>query len=161
MSADKVYRTELTPVDFLRRSARVFPGRTAVVHGERRFTYAELEARVNRLASALRGAGLEKGQRAAFLSPNTPALLEAHFAVPAAGGVLVAVNTRLNSGEIGAPCGVTFRSRRARFVRRVPPSPSSSSTGISSHALIHPSMRPSLTRRAMLRINSACGISPK
>ena len=101
MSADKVYRTELTPVDFLRRSARVFPGKTAVVHGERRFTYAELEARVNRLATALQDAGLEKGQRAAFLSPNTPALLEAHFAVPAAGGVLVAVNTRLNSGEIG------------------------------------------------------------
>ena len=101
MSADKVYRTELTPVDFLRRSARVFPGKTAVVHGERRCTYAGLEARVNRLASALGAAGLEKGQRVAFLSPNTPALLEAHFAVPAAGGVLVAVNTRLDSGEIG------------------------------------------------------------
>ena len=101
MSADKVYRTELTPVDFLRRSARVFPGKTAVVHGDRRCTYAELEARVNRLASALGAAGLEKGQRVAFLSPNTPALLEAHFAVPAAGGVLVAVNTRLDSGEIG------------------------------------------------------------
>ena len=101
MSADKVYRTELTPVDFLRRSARVFPGKTAVVHGERRCTYAELEARVNRLTWSLRRAGLQKGERAAFLSPNTPALLEAHFAVPAAGGVLVAVNTRLNSGEIG------------------------------------------------------------
>ena len=101
MSADKVYRTELTPVDFLRRSARVFPGKTAVVHGERRFTYAEVETRVNRLAWALRGAGLRKGERVAFLSPNTPALLEAHFAVPAAGGVLVAVNTRLDSGEIG------------------------------------------------------------
>ena len=101
MSADKVYRTELTPVDFLRRSARVFPGKTAVVHGERRCTYAGLEVRVNRLTSALGAAGLEKGQRVAFLSPNTPALLEAHFAVPAAGGVLVAVNTRLDSGEIG------------------------------------------------------------
>ena len=101
MSADKVYRTELTPVDFLRRSARVFPGKTAVVHGDRRCTYAGLEARVNRLASALGAAGLEKGQRVAFLSPNTPALLEAHFAVPAAAGVLVAVNTRLDSGEIG------------------------------------------------------------
>ena len=101
MSDGKVYRTELTPVDFLRRSARVFPGKTAVVHGERRFTYAEVETRVNRLAWALRGAGLRKGERVAFLSPNTPALLEAHFAVPAAGGVLVAVNTRLDSGEIG------------------------------------------------------------
>ena len=61
MSADKVYRTELTPVDFLRRSARVFPGKTAVVHGERRFTYAELEARVNRLATALRAPAWRRG----------------------------------------------------------------------------------------------------
>ncbi len=53
----------------------------------------------------------------------------------------------LNSGEIGAPCGVPFRSRRARFVRRRPPRPSSSSTAISSHALTQPSSRPSLTRR--------------
>ena len=67
----------------------------------------------------------------------------------------------LNSGEIGAPCGVPFRSLRARFVRREPPLPSSSTTGISSHALTSPSIRPSLTRRATLFINSACGISPK
>ena len=48
----------------------------------------------------------------------------------------------LNSGEIGDPCGVPFRSRRARFVRRRPPRPSSSSTAISSHALTQPSSRP-------------------
>ncbi len=100
MSA-KVYRTELTPISFLRRSASVFPDRTAVVHGERRSTYRQLEDRVDRLVRALHAAGLERGDRVAFLSPNTPAMLEAHYAVPAAGGVLVAVNTRLNSEEVG------------------------------------------------------------
>jgi fatty-acyl-CoA synthase len=58
------------------------------------------EERVNRLASALRQAGLEKHDRVGFLCPNIPPLLEAHFAVPAAGGILVAVNTRLLSEEV-------------------------------------------------------------
>src|SRR3712207_4964206 len=98
---EKVYRTELTPVSFLRRSAYVFPDKVAVVHGDRRYTYRQFEERVNRLASRLRGAGLQKGDRVAFLAPNIPPLLEAHFAVPAAGCVLVPVNTRLSSEEVG------------------------------------------------------------
>ncbi len=96
----KVYRTELNPVSFLRRSARLFPQKTAIVHGERRYSYFEFEERVNRLASHLRAAGLQKGDRVAFLCPNIPAMLEAHFAVPAAGGVLVSINTRLSRPEI-------------------------------------------------------------
>ncbi|MBI1737459.1 MAG: AMP-binding protein [Candidatus Rokubacteria bacterium] len=94
------YRTELTPVSFLRRSAYVWPDKTAVVHGERRYTYRQLEERVNRLASGLRALGLQHLDRVAFLCPNIPATLEAHFGVPAAGGSLVAINTRLNSDEI-------------------------------------------------------------
>jgi fatty-acyl-CoA synthase len=97
---EKVYRTELTPVSFLKRSASVFPEKTAIVHGDRQYTYREFAWRVYRLASHLRASGLQKHDRVAFLCPNTPALLEAHFAVPAAGGILVAVNTRLNSQEI-------------------------------------------------------------
>src|SRR5581483_2835862 len=97
----KVYRSELTPVSFLERSALIFPNKVAVVHGERSYTYQELEARVYRLASHLRSIGLHKHDRVAFLCPNTPPLLEAHFAIPAAGGILVAINTRLNSQEIG------------------------------------------------------------
>ena len=96
-----VYRTELSPVSFLTRSAYVFPDKIAVVHGARRYTYRELAERVNRLASALRAVGLAKHDRVAFLCPNIPAMLEAHFGVPAAGGVLVAINTRLSSEEIG------------------------------------------------------------
>src|SRR5205809_2494752 len=95
------YRTELTPVAFLRRSAYVFPDALAVVHGERRYTYRQFEERVNRLASGLRAAGLRHLDRVAFICPNTPAMLEAHFGVPAAGLVLVPINTRLNSDEIG------------------------------------------------------------
>jgi fatty-acyl-CoA synthase len=97
---EKVYRSELTPVSFLQRSASVFPDKTAVVHGERRYTYRQFEERVNRLASALRAAGMQKHDRVAFLAPNIPPTLEAHFGVPAAGGILVAINTRLSASEI-------------------------------------------------------------
>jgi fatty-acyl-CoA synthase len=97
----KVYRTELTPVSFLERSASVFPDKTAVVHDERKYSYREFSERVYRLASALRRRGLQKHDRVGFLCFNTPHLLEAHFAVPAAGGILVAVNTRLASQEVG------------------------------------------------------------
>ena len=97
---EKVYRTELTPLSFLERSTSVFPDKTAIVHGDRQYTYREFAWRVNRLASRLRDSGLQKHDRVAFLCPNIPAMLEAHYAIPAAGGILVAVNTRLNSHEI-------------------------------------------------------------
>jgi fatty-acyl-CoA synthase len=95
------YRTELTPVSFLRRSAYVFPDRTAVIHGTRRYTYRQFEERANRLASHLRQLGLRHLDRVAIIAPNTPAMLEAHFGVPAAGLVLVPINTRLNGEETG------------------------------------------------------------
>ncbi|HET8854222.1 MAG TPA: AMP-binding protein, partial [Ktedonobacteraceae bacterium] len=82
--AENVYRTELTPLSFLQRSALVFPDKTAVIHSDRQYTYREFAERVNRLASRLRRGGLAKQDRVAFLCPNTPALLEAHFAIPAA-----------------------------------------------------------------------------
>ena len=96
MAQKSVYRTELTPVSFLERSACVFPDKVAVIHGGRRYTYRQFEERVNRLASALRSAGLAKHDRVAFLCPNIPAMLEAHYGVPGAGGILVAINTRLS-----------------------------------------------------------------
>lgn len=100
MSSNEVYYARLTPQSFLDRSAYVFREKEAVVYGRQRLTYPELAARVNRLASALRGWGLRKGDRVAFLCPNIPPLLEAHFGVPLAGGVLVALNTRLGTNEI-------------------------------------------------------------
>jgi fatty-acyl-CoA synthase len=98
--AKKVFRTELNPVDLLERAAFVYPNKVALVHGERRYSYAALGERAWRLANALRGVGVEKGVRVATLLPNSPAMLEAHFGVPASGGILVTVNTRLSSDEV-------------------------------------------------------------
>ena len=78
----------LTPVSFLARAAHVFAARTAVIHGARRFTYAELYARARRLADALAQAGVRRGDTVAILAANTPALLEAHYAAPMIGAVL-------------------------------------------------------------------------
>ena len=97
----KVSRSELNPVEFLHRAASIYPDRTAVVHGERRYSYRQLAERSWRLANALRSAGMGKGDRVATLLVNSPAMLEAHFGVPAAGGILVAVNHRLASAEVG------------------------------------------------------------
>jgi fatty-acyl-CoA synthase len=101
MGDKTVYRTELSPVTFLARSAYCFPDKVAVVHGARRYTYRQFQERVHRLASALRAAGLGKHDRVAFLCPNSPPMLEAHYGVPLAGGILVSINTRLSPDEIG------------------------------------------------------------
>ncbi len=95
-----VHLSKLTPVAFLERSASVFADKTAVIHQDVRYTYAEFHRRVHRLAGALRRAGIEPGDRVAYLAPNIPVLLEAHFAVPLTGALLVTINTRLNSKEI-------------------------------------------------------------
>src|SRR5207244_10900537 len=87
--------TTLTPLSFLVRSAYVFHEKTAVVYKDTRYTYRQLHQRVNRCATALQAAGVTKGDRVAFLCPNIPPMLEAHYSVPLAGGVLVAINTRL------------------------------------------------------------------
>src|SRR5689334_21439986 len=71
-------RGELSPINFLKRNAETMGERTAVVHGGRRYTWGELQARSNRLASALWNRGIERNDRVAVLCPNTPALLEAH-----------------------------------------------------------------------------------
>ena len=95
-----VSHTALSPLSFLERSARVWPDKIAVVYGGRRLTYSELAAEAQRVARALQASGVEPGDRVAYLMPNLPEMLIAHFAVPLAGGVLVAVNTRLTAEEI-------------------------------------------------------------
>ncbi len=90
----------LTPLDFLRRSRKVFRDRPAVIHGDRVTSYAELGRRCDALARALRDAGIGPGDRVAALLPNIPPMLEAHFGVPALGAMLVAINTRLSPGEV-------------------------------------------------------------
>ena len=95
------FREELTPISFLERAGTVHAGRTAAVDGERRHTYREWLARARRLAWALRGAGLQKDDRIAFLAVNSEPLLLGHFGVPMAGGIIVAINTRLTPDEVG------------------------------------------------------------
>jgi fatty-acyl-CoA synthase len=95
-----VYRQELTPTSFLERSGTVHAERTAVIDGDRRYNYREWRSRARRLASALRKGGLRKDDRVAFLAFNSEPLLLGHFGVPQAGGVIVAINTRLSPDEI-------------------------------------------------------------
>src|SRR5271166_2750170 len=97
---DLVSYTALSPLSFLERSARVWPGKTAVIYGGRRLTYAELAAESQRVARALRASGVGPGDRVAYLMPNLPEMLIAHYAVPLADAVLVAVNTRLTAEEV-------------------------------------------------------------
>ncbi|MDR0359317.1 MAG: AMP-binding protein, partial [bacterium] len=94
------YREELTPISFLERAGTVHAERTATVDGARRYTYREWRARARRLAWALRRAGLRKDDRIAFLALNSEPLLLGHFGVPMAGGVIVAINTRLTPHEV-------------------------------------------------------------
>ena len=90
----------LSPVSFLIRSARTWPDRVAIIHGEHRYTYAQFLERTRRLASALARAGIGKGDTVAILAPNIPEMLEAHNAVPATGAVLCPINTRLDAPAI-------------------------------------------------------------
>jgi fatty-acyl-CoA synthase len=89
----------LSPLHFLRRAARLFPDRTAVVDGTRRYPYRTLQERVNRLANALQHLGVGTGDKVAVLSPNSHRMLEAFFAVPQLGAVLTPLNYRLTSPE--------------------------------------------------------------
>jgi fatty-acyl-CoA synthase len=97
---NEVWNDHLNPVAFLERSSFVYPDKPAVVYGNLTYTYAQLHERVNRLAGALRNAGVVKGDRVAFIVPNIPAMLEGHFGPMAIGAVLVAVNTRLATREV-------------------------------------------------------------
>ena len=90
----------LTPLGFLARAAAVHPDRVAVIHGQRRYRWAETAARCRRLASALRHHGIGKNDTVAVMAPNVPELFEAHFGVPMTGAVLNALNTRLDAATI-------------------------------------------------------------
>ena len=91
----------LTPLSFLARAAAVYPDRTAIIHGKRAWTYREFFTRAKKLASALAKRGIKRGDTEAAVLANTPAMLEAHYGVAMAGGVLNTINTRLDAGIIG------------------------------------------------------------
>jgi fatty-acyl-CoA synthase len=96
-----VHLDPLSPLALLERTLRVFPNQPAVMYGERRWSWAEFAREIARMAGALRRAGIRPGDRVAFLAPNVPELLAAHFAVLQLHAVLVAINTRLAAEEVG------------------------------------------------------------
>ena len=92
--------TPLTPLSFLPKAASVYPNRIAVIHGARRYTWAQLYARARRLASALKQRGIAKGDTVAAMLANTPEMVEMHFGPAMIGAVVNTLNTRLDAEAI-------------------------------------------------------------
>ncbi|RMX04768.1 acyl-CoA synthetase [Corticibacter populi] len=90
----------LSPLDFIRRTAEVYPERLAVIHGDLRRNWEQTYRRSRQLASALQQAGIGKNDTVAVMLPNTPPMVEAHFGIPMAGAVLNTLNTRLDAETI-------------------------------------------------------------
>jgi len=90
----------LTPLQFIERTASVYPDHPAIIHGPRRQSWAEIYRRCRRLASALERQGIGVGDTVTIMAPNIPEMYEAHFAVPMTGAVLNSLNTRLDAAMI-------------------------------------------------------------
>ena len=95
----------LSPLDFIARTASVYPDYPAVIHGSIRYTWQQTYERCCRLASALARRGIGKGDTVAAMLPNIPAMLECHFGVPMTGAVLNALNIRLDAEAIAFMLG--------------------------------------------------------
>jgi len=91
--------TALTPLEFARRTRRLHPDREAVVDGDLRLTYRDLFDRCDRWSAALQAMGVGRGDRVAYIAPNTHAQLESFYAVPQLGAVLVPINYRLSGDD--------------------------------------------------------------
>ncbi len=91
--------TPLTPLEFARRTRRLYPDREAVVDGDLRLTYAQFFDRCDRWSTALQQMGIAKGDRVAYIAPNTHTHLEGYYAVPQIGAVLVPINFRLTPSD--------------------------------------------------------------
>ena len=90
----------LTPISFLERSAAVYPEKSAIIHGDRHYSYREFYQRSRQLAGALITHGVGPGDTVSIMAPNVPAMLEAHFGVPMTGATLNALNFRLDAASI-------------------------------------------------------------
>jgi acyl-CoA synthetase (AMP-forming)/AMP-acid ligase II len=89
----------LSPLEFARRARRLYSDREAVVDGDRRWTYGGFFDRCDRWSSALQSMGIRQGDRVAYIAPNTHAHLEAYYAIPQIGAVLVPINYRLTPDD--------------------------------------------------------------
>ena len=91
--------TPLTPLEFARRTRKLYPEREAVVDGDLRLNYEEFFDRCDAWSSAMQALGLKQGDRVAYVAPNTHAQLESFYAVPQIGAVLVPLNYRLTADD--------------------------------------------------------------
>jgi len=92
--------TALSPVSFVERSAEIFGDLSSVVHGRRKYTWVQTRDRSARLAAALQSLGVGRGTTVSAMLPNTPEMVEVHYAVPALNAVLNPLNTRLDAALI-------------------------------------------------------------
>ena len=92
--------TALSPVSFVERSAEIFGDLPAVIHGKRRYNWAQTRERSARLAAALKSKGIGRGSTVSAMLPNIPEMVEVHYAVPALNAVLNTLNTRLDAALI-------------------------------------------------------------
>lgn len=92
--------TPLSPVSFVERSAEIFGDLTSVIHGQRRYTWSQTRERSARLAAALMSLGIDRGHTVSAMLPNTPEMVEVHYAVPSLNAVLNTLNTRLDAALI-------------------------------------------------------------
>ena len=90
----------LSPLSLISRTAALYPDRQAVVHGDRRYTWADVFSRCRQLSSGLKGLGIGRGDTVAVMAANTPEMIECHYGVAASGGVLNTINTRLDPDTI-------------------------------------------------------------
>jgi fatty-acyl-CoA synthase len=91
--------TPLTPLEFARRARKLYGDREAVVDGDLRMTYAQFLDRCDGWSAALQKLGVKKGDRVAYIAPNTHEQLESFYAVPQTGAVLVPINYRLTPDD--------------------------------------------------------------
>src|SRR5215510_5682286 len=89
----------LTPIEFARRTRRLYPNREALVEGNLRLTYQQFFERCDRWSAALFALGVRRGDRVAYISPNTRSMLESFYAVPQLGAVCVPINYRLTADD--------------------------------------------------------------
>src|SRR5919197_4098595 len=112
----------LSPLEFARRTRRLYPDREAVVDGELRLTYRQFFDRCDRFSQVLQRLGVDKGDRVAYIAPNTHAQLESFYAVPQIGGVVVPINYRLTPDDFAyiiAHSGSTVVCAHADYLEAV------------------------------------------
>ena len=90
----------LTPVDFLKRTAKIFPNYISIISENKKFTWRQTFKRCNLLATALAKHKIKTGDVVSIMAPNTSAMYEAHFGIPMAGAILNAINIRLDAKTI-------------------------------------------------------------